>query len=380
MRNRNSFNSYFGVIGSLSFAFLLGCGSIGSHKKSRTSDHLGVVDPTAVSPFRVAFYNLENLFDTVDGPNDDAEFLPGSDNRWNSERYQSKLHNMSKVIDSIAPDILGVVEVENAFVLEDLRGFCGSMLDANEFRSGESAARNSYYEIVHRESPDLRGIDVALLFNRRKFYSTGVYMIPVTLADGITTRSIMRVHLIERLTGDSLAIFVNHWPSRRGGAASAASRLAAAAALMQNIQSTPNLPNNYLIMGDFNDDPEDRSITEGLNAGDVYHPIVNLAYVARSKDSTIGTLAWHDGWNMFDQIMVSRALYFANLHNHELVVAPNAESQVGPHINIYKKPWMLQHGGKYDGWPLRTFAGKKYMNGFSDHLPVYTDLVLVHRH
>ena len=157
-------------------------------------------------------------------------------------------------------------------------------------------------------------------------------------------------------------------------------RLAAAAALMQNIQSTPNLPNNYLIMGDFNDDPEDRSITEGLNAGDVYHPIVNLAYVARSKDSTIGTLAWHDGWNMFDQIMVSRALYFANLHNHELVVAPNAESQVGPHINIYKKPWMLQHGGKYDGWPLRTFAGKKYMNGFSDHLPVYTDLVLVHRH
>ena len=171
MRNRNSFNSYFGVIGSLSFAFLLGCGSIGSHKKSRTSDHLGVVDPTAVSPFRVAFYNLENLFDTVDGPNDDAEFLPGSDNRWNSERYQSKLHNMSKVIDSIAPDILGVVEVENAFVLEDLRGFCGSMLDANEFRSGESAARNSYYEIVHRESPDLRGIDVALLFNRRKFYS-----------------------------------------------------------------------------------------------------------------------------------------------------------------------------------------------------------------
>lgn len=329
--------------------------------------------------FRVAFYNLENLFDTVDGPNDDAEFLPGSENRWNSERYQNKLRNMSRVIDSIAPDILGVVEVENGFVLEDLRKHCIRMMEgAMNGRAGNVLSTLSYYEIAHRESPDARGIDVALMYNRKKFYATGIYMTPVTLADGYATRSIMRVHLVERNTGDSMAIFVNHWPSRRGGAASAASRLAAAAALHQTLQNNPSIPQNFLLMGDFNDDPEDVSITQGLNAGDEFHPIVNLAYMARAKDSTIGTLAWHTGWNMFDQIMLSRSLYFANVHQ-----SSNTQQAIttSPQIQVYKQPWMLQHdGNKYDGWPLRTFAGKKYMNGYSDHLPVFADLVLVHRH
>jgi predicted extracellular nuclease len=329
----------------------------------------------------VAFYNLENLFDTVDGPNDDAEFLPSSANQWNTDRYQSKLKNMSKVIDSIAPDILGVVEVENAFVLEDLRKHCRSMQISplGDTENDDRKPLGSDFEIVHRESPDARGIDVALIYNRKKFYTTGVYMTPVTLADGYATRSIMRVHLVERLTGDSLAVFVNHWPSRRGGAASAASRMAAATALTQSLQNNPSIPANFLLMGDFNDDPEDISITEGLNAGDSYHPIVNLAYIARAQDTTVGTLAWFDGWNMFDQIMVSRPLYFANAHRtNDNGGAASNPSQ--PKIKVYKRPWMLQHGGKYEGWPLRTFAGKKYMNGFSDHLPVYTDLVLVHRH
>jgi predicted extracellular nuclease len=338
---------------------------------------------SANAGFRVAFYNLENLFDTVDGPNDDAEFLPASENRWNTERYQSKLKNMARVIDSIAPDILGVVEVENTFVLKDLRKHCHSMhvsqtvADENEDRK----PLGSDFEIVHRESPDARGIDVALIYNTQKFYATGVYMTSVALADGYKTRDIMRVHLVERLTGDSLAIFVNHWPSRRGGAASAASRMAAAAALTQTLQNNPSIPANYLLMGDFNDDPEDPSITEGLQAGDAFHSIVNLAFTARAADSTIGTLAWHTGWNMFDQIMVSRPLYYANLHRHESDGNASQIASAMPNINVYKRVWMLQHdGNKYDGWPLRTFAGKKYMNGFSDHLPVYTDIVLVHRH
>ncbi|MFN5595746.1 MAG: hypothetical protein ACK49P_00645, partial [Bacteroidota bacterium] len=131
----------------------------------------------------------------------------------------------------------------------------------------------------------------------------------------------------------------------------------------------------------FNDDPEDPSIAEGLQAGDAFHSIVNLAFTARAADSTIGTLAWHTGWNMFDQIMVSRPLYYANLHRHESDGNASQIASAMPNINVYKRVWMLQHdGNKYDGWPLRTFAGKKYMNGFSDHLPVYTDIVLVHRH
>lgn len=373
----------FSVILTLLFVVLVGfsaCGSLGAGKgKSAVEQHVY----SANAGFRVAFYNLENLFDTVDGPNDDAEFLPASENRWNTERYQSKLKNMARVIDSIAPDILGVVEVENAFVLEDLRKYCHSM-HVSQTVAVENEDRKplgSDFEIVHRESPDARGIDVALIYNRQKFYATGVYMTSVALADGYKTRDIMRVHLVERLTGDSLAIFVNHWPSRRGGAASAASRIAAAAALTQTLQNNPSIPANYLLMGDFNDDPEDPSITEGLQAGDAFHSIVNLAFTARAADSTIGTLAWHTGWNMFDQIMVSRPLYYANLHRHESDGNASQIASAVPNINVYKRVWMLQHdGNKYDGWPLRTFAGKKYMNGFSDHLPVYTDIVLVHRH
>ena len=373
----------FSVILTLLFVVLVGfsaCGSLGGGKgKSAVEQHVY----SANAGFRVAFYNLENLFDTVDGPNDDAEFLPASENRWNTERYQSKLKNMARVIDSIAPDILGVVEVENAFVLEDLRKHCHSM-HVSQTVAVENEDRKplgSDFEIVHRESPDARGIDVALIYNRQKFYASGVYMTSVALADGYKTRDIMRVHLVERLTGDSLAIFVNHWPSRRGGAASAASRMAAAAALTQTLQNNPSIPANYLLMGDFNDDPEDPSITEGLQAGDAFHSIVNLAFTARAADSTIGTLAWHTGWNMFDQIMVSRPLYYANLHRHESDGNASQIASAMPNINVYKRVWMLQHdGNKYDGWPLRTFAGKKYMNGFSDHLPVYTDIVLVHRH
>lgn len=376
-------NSFYDVKLALGLGFLLilaGCGSMGAKKHWCKEDAtlLSGSNQQTVKPFRVAFYNLENLFDTVDGPNDDAEFLPNSANAWNGDRYNSKLRNMAKVIDSIAPSILGLVELENAFVLEDLRA--------------NSSVMKGKFEIAHRESPDIRGIDVALMYNAELFRISGIYMTPITLPDGYATRSIMRVHLVEKGTGDSLAVFINHWPSRRGGAASAASRMVAATALAQTLQNNPTIPANFLIMGDFNDDPEDPSITEGLQAGDAFHSIVNLAFLARQADSTIGTIAWHTGWNMFDQIMISRPLYYANLHSHESAGSGSEKTQShlhsyenklwgSPQINVYKRPWMLQHdGNKYDGWPLRTFAGKKYMNGFSDHLPVYTDLVLVHRH
>ena len=376
-------NSFFEVKLTLGLGFLTilaGCGSMGA-KKHWSKEDARLVSGSSqqpVKPFRVAFYNLENLFDTVDGPNDDAEFLPNSANPWNGDRYNSKLRNMAKVIDSIAPSILGLVELENAFVLEDLRA--------------NSVVMKGKFESAHRESPDLRGIDVALMYNAELFNISGIYMIPIALPDGYATRSIMRVHLVEKGTGDSLAVFINHWPSRRGGAASAASRMVAATALAQTLQNNPTIPANFLIMGDFNDDPEDPSITQGLQAGDAFHSIVNLAFLARQADSTVGTIAWHTGWNMFDQIMISRPLYYANLHSHEPVGSGSKKTPShlnsyenklwgSPRINVYKRPWMLQHdGNKYYGWPLRTFAGKKYMNGFSDHLPVYTDIVLVHRH
>ena len=209
LQNMRKINSFFEIKLTFGLGFLLilaGCGSMGSKKHWRKVDAklLSGSDQQHVKPFRVSFYNLENLFDTVDGPNDDAEFLPTSANAWNGERYKSKLRNMAQVIDSIAPDILGLVELENAFVLEDLRA--------------NSSVMKGRFEIAHRESPDLRGIDVALMYNAELFRISGIYMTSIALPDGYATRSIMRVHLVEKGTGDSLAVFVNHWPSRRGGA------------------------------------------------------------------------------------------------------------------------------------------------------------------
>ena len=162
-----------------------GCGSF---KNKNASQGLEVDPLVNVSPqFRLAFYNLENLFDTIDGPNDDAEFLPNGKNQWNSDKYQKKLTNMSRVIDSIRPDILGVCEVENADVLYDL------MKKSALFKFGSSF---NPYKLVHRESPDARGIDVALIYNMTKFKATGIYEIPVKLHDNHATRNILAVHLL----------------------------------------------------------------------------------------------------------------------------------------------------------------------------------------
>ena len=343
---------------SLVIILVVGCGSFKSKNASQGLE----VDPLVnVSPqFRLAFYNLENLFDTIDGPNDDAEFLPNGKNQWNSDRYQKKLVNMSRVIDSIRPDILGVCEVENAAVLFDL------MKKSALCKFGSSS---NPYQLVHRESPDARGIDVALIYNLKKFKQTGVYEIPVKLHDNHATRNILAVHLFNYQSNDSLVVFVNHWPSRsQGEEKSRVNRISAALALSGYLETKSNLPTNWAAVGDFNDNPSDSSLLNCLKAGNEYASAVNLAYMYRINNPELGSLKYNGKWDLFDQIILSRSLYHINSHYGI------------PQQQIYNRSFLIQADGRFVGYPFRTYGGKTFLNGFSDHLPVYTDMQMVDKH
>ncbi len=335
-----------------------GCGSF---KNKNASQGLEVDPLVNVSPqFRLAFYNLENLFDTIDGSNDDAEFLPNGKNQWNSDKYQKKLTNMSRVIDSIRPDILGVCEVENADVLYDL------MKKSALFKFGSSF---NPYKLVHRESPDARGIDVGLIYNMTKFKATGIYEIPVKLHDNHATRNILAVHLLNYQSNDSLVVFVNHWPSRsQGEEKSRVNRISAAMALSVYLETKSNLPSNWAAVGDFNDNPTDSSILHHLKAGNEYASAVNLAYMYRINNTELGSLKYNGKWDLFDQIILSRSLYHINSHYGI------------PQQQIFNRSFLIQADGRFAGYPFRTYGGKTFLNGFSDHLPVYTDMQMVDKH
>jgi len=309
--------------------------------------------------FRVAFYNCENLFDTIDGSNNDEEYLPTSWREWNSEKYISKLKNLARVIDSISPDVLGLCEVENKQVLEDLKGYSVWLT-------------NSYAEICHFDSPDKRGIDVALIYAQDWAYYGGrgvsgskgkhaeIDTIEVETGNPEKpTRSILAAHLYAY---KPFTVFVNHWPSRSGGEERTRPlRANAAKALKTYIDNHPNI-DRWVAVGDFNDNPTDSSLYHILEARDQNYEAINLAYIYRQANPELGTGKYRGNWDMFDQIIVSKKFYH---------IGPQNEI---PQLQVYKRDWLLQLGGKYEGYPLRTFGGKNYLNGFSDHLPVYVDL------
>lgn len=307
--------------------------------------------------FRVAFYNVENLFDTIDGPNKDEDFLPDSRNSWNSERYASKLANIAKVIDSIAPDILGVCEVENKRVLEDL-------VKASSWLSSQ------HFSIVHRESPDKRGIDVALLYRSQQHSANGFVLaaeelIPVMLPDtSKPTRSILKVTL-NTSTNIMFDVYVNHWPSRSGGESETRQLRGIAAASIKNhiAQMSENTPlYRWVAVGDFNDNPTDSSLLHVWGAGNNEQTAINLGLAFRNSWTDRGTLKYKGKWDLFDQIIVSRSFYH---------LGPSSKM---PEQNVFLRDWLLQKDGNFAGYPLRSFGGKSYLGGYSDHLPVYTDL------
>jgi hypothetical protein len=310
----------------------------------------------------IAFYNLENLYDTVDNPlvNDD-EFTPKGVKKYGTAIYKDKLFHLATVLssmgtnhDPLGASIIGVAEIENDTVLTDLK---------NHF-----LLRERNYRFIHFNSRDLRGVDVALFYRVNKFtpiYSTKLEVVlPNGAKQASFTRDILYVKGI--LLKDTVHFFVNHWPSRRGGEErSAPARESAAAVCRKTIDSifriTPNAA--ILVMGDLNDNPSDKSIVQTLKSSgnknalrpdELYNPWVAF------MDRGIGTLAHNDAWGLFDQILLSRS--FLNTKQ------PGWQFQ---EAFIFYRPYLTEINGKYRGYPMRTWDGNTYHGGFSDHFPTY---------
>lgn len=312
----------------------------------------------------IAFYNQENLFDTIDDPlKDDNEFLPTAEKQWNTQKYLTKLENMSSVLSAMneghGPDILGMCEIENAQVLTDL--------------SSHKNIKGMHYKSVHFEGPDKRSIDNALLYKSGLFKVLYAVAVPVNWpADAdFKTRDILYVKL-ETKSKDQLVLLINHFPSRSGGELESRPKRLYVASVLRNIVDTilekdPN--ENIIIMGDFNEEPSDASIDSVLRAkesmynlygGNLYNPMVEI------QQTEMGSYMHRGKWNVLDQIILSNGLVIGN---RKYILRKES-------ADIFKQPWMLETEQKFKGSPKRTYAGNKYIGGYSDHLPVYLYLDL----
>ncbi|MEQ9466490.1 MAG: endonuclease/exonuclease/phosphatase family protein [Ekhidna sp.] len=296
----------------------------------------------------IGFYNVENLFDTMDDPEiNDEEFLPDGAKQWTPERYQDKLSQLSKVLATMAngADIIGLSEVENRGVIEDLIKM--------------PQLRGHQYDIVHKDSPDRRGVDVGLIYKKNRFTVLNTTWLEYP-EEGYFTRDILFCTGI--YFGDTITIGVNHWPSRRSGPEK---RNQAGALLRQAVDSMLSLSANakILLMGDFNDDPRNASIKGELRAADKEKKMEPGDLFNTSADTYklgYGSLSYRGAWNMFDQIIISEGM----LQGDGISYKPNTFSVFGP-------DWMRQTSGQYAGSPYRSFSYDNYIGGYSDHFPVY---------
>lgn len=317
-------------------------------------------------PAVIAFYNLENFFDTINNPNvNDEDFLPEGVKNYNSKVYQTKVLRLATVISQIGTDInpdgfafIGVAEVENDTVLNDL--------------IHHPLLRDRNYGVVHYDSRDIRGVDVAFLYNPKYFTVLNSKKLFVPLPEGAKTSAYTRDVLWVKgiLNGDTVYVFVNHWPSRVGGEQrSAPGRFAAAQVNRNFIDSIEKYKPGakIIVMGDLNDDPINESITKVLGAkgkmaevkpGGLYNPWMEL------YKKGIGTLAYQDAWGLFDQIIISYAWLDKNQPGYFFYQ---------PHI--FNKEFMIENTGKYKGYPMRTWDGNVFRGGYSDHFPTYIVLL-----
>jgi len=312
--------------------------------------------------FYVLFYNVENLFDTNDNPlTEDDYFTPNGEFHWTSKRLNVKLLNISKVILSAlgwsVPDVVVFCEIENRNVLEKL--------------TRDTPLKSTPYKIIHKESPDHRGIDVGLIYNSERFSPLEYNYYPLEInGNQINTREILYVSGILN-EKDTIHIFGNHWPSRYSGFLETKSLRKTAATLLRtkiNELNQKYQSPKIVILGDFNDSPEDESMSETLMAKQVEQPIAqnqlyNLFY--DWQRSTSGTLKYQSQWFIFDQIIVSGSLLSAN---SGIYTKPE-------NAKILALPFLLEEDQKFGGQkPFRTYYGFSYNGGFSDHLPVILQL------
>lgn len=317
------------------------------------------VKKTLRSEYTVVSYNVENLFDTLDDPKiPDEEFLPESEKKWNSERYQQKLVDMAKVIAEVnpneLPEIVGLIEVENRSVIEDL------------IQTGK--LKEQQYAIVHEESPDYRGIDVALIYRKDAFTEISHEAIPVIFPDDpqFKTRDIL--HVVGKVRNQKIHLFVNHWPSRIGGdQKTEPKRILAASVLRKKVDQIQAAEprSRIIIMGDMNDEPANKSLFETLGAAspDSGAKLVNLMMPDDAKG--LGTYFYSGNWNMLDNLVVSG----------EMIAGKRirVENQKG---YIYSNDWMIFTNKNGDKTPNRSYVGNKYVGGVSDHFPVYLKMIV----
>ena len=300
----------------------------------------------------IAFYNTENLFDIYDDKEKlDNAFLPDADRKWTEKRYKNKLRKLSFSISEIGheitgkhPAVVGLAEVENKRVLRDL-------LDAKHLKELP-------YDFVHYDSPDERGIDVALIYDTDQFevITSETFLVEILDEDFETdhTRDILLV--TGKLNGEIIHVIVNHWPSRRKGADETAyKRLTASNKVLEIIASIKNEDENAMIivMGDFNDEPESNSITRLTEKASLYNTVKTL------KSFNRGSLSYDFKWNLFDQILISNNFFDPK----NALQFEDAE--------IFDVDFLKLFNGPYKGSPFRTYVGKKYKGGYSDHFPVF---------
>jgi hypothetical protein len=318
--------------------------------------------------FSFAFYNVENLFDTIDDPNiNDESYLPTSKVYWNTERYNHKLDNLSRVMSSIDPkgypSIFGICEVENLSVVQDLISHF-DMTRAN-------------YNIVHKDSPDERGIDVAMLYDPKVYTPIENRFIDPDLWD-ITDSSKVKSRTRDILYSkgmifnkDTLHVFVNHWVSRWGGQEATEPHRIKIAETIRALSDSilrHDKNANIIIAGDLNDNPTDVSIKEHLKAlvpkGNLSNTeLYNLSEKIFTDSDTVGTL-YYKSWDVFDQIIVSGAMLTGS---SGLKVDKNEQT-------IFKEEWMLYQPKNGPARPSRTGSSRNYYGGFSDHLPVMINI------
>ena len=306
--------------------------------------------------YTIAFYNLENLFDIYDDPDTmDDDFTPEGKKKWNAKRYNRKLKKLSSVISQIgtdtsftAPVIVGLAEVENLQVVTDLVN-TKALLEFN-------------YGIAHFDSPDERGIDVALIYQKEHFEYIDSETVTLYLYQEDGERDYTRDVLLVKgkLNGELIHFMVNHWPSRRKGTKETELRRIKAAALKHEIIVKIKLETEnpkIIIMGDFNDDPTSISIKQHLVTQDFYNPFESII------DKGQGSLRFNDDWFLFDQIIFSRNFFDEQDKTH---IFKQAE--------IFDDHFLKEWKGKRKGNPFRTYIGKWHQGGFSDHFPVYITL------
>ena len=315
--------------------------------------------------FRIFFYNTENFFDTIDDPKtEDNEFLPGSKRHWTQKRYYNKLNNIYRVFISAGiqpPSLIGLCEIENKSILNDL--------------TQKTPLIKFNYRYLHHDSPDPRGIDVALLYRPDQFKPLQTQYIKIIFPFDTArkTREILYVKGIA-FKSDTLHVFVNHWPSRaRGQVESIPYREQTARILRHKVDSLSrlNAKNKIIIIGDFNDEPDDLSVSNDLGALNISNTVkesalYNLSAGWLKNVQNIGTIKFKGKWQIFDQIIVSGTLIKSSAK--ELICDINT-------AKIFAADFLLKDDRVYSGKTLfKTYTGFKYTGGFSDHLPVYLDL------